>query len=101
MNDLEVRLPHGLSAEEMRLRIDRAVVVAREQYAETVGPIEAEWAGEVMTVRFSTMGMAFNGEVESLPLELVVRVRLPMMASLFAGRIREGIEERLGKLIAS
>ncbi len=47
------------------------------------------------------MGMAFTGEVESLPQELLVRVRLPMMATLFAGRIREGIEERLGRLIAS
>ncbi len=101
MNDLEVRLPHGLSAEEMRVRLDRAVVVAREQYSETVGPIEAEWADEVMTVRFSTMGMSFNGQVESLPSELVVRVQLPMMASLFAGRIREGIQERLGSLVAS
>ncbi len=101
MNDLEVRLPHGLSAEEMRVRLDRAVVVAREQYSDTVGPIEAEWADEVMTVRFSTMGMSFNGQVESLPRELVVRVQLPMMASLFAGRIREGIQERLGRLIAS
>jgi hypothetical protein len=101
MNDLEVRLPHGLSNEEMRVRLDHAVVVAREQYVDTVGPIEAEWAGEVMNVRFSTMGMAFSGEVESLPRELVVRVRLPMMASLFAGRIREGIEERLGRLVAS
>lgn len=101
MNDVNVRLPHELSAEEMRARLDRAVIIAREQYAETVGPIESEWAGDVMTVRFSTMGMAFSGEVESLPRELLVRVRLPMMASLFAGRIREGIEERLGRLIAS
>lgn len=101
MNDLEVRLPHGLSSEEMRVRLDRAVVVAREQYSDTVGPIEADWAGEVMSVRFSAMGMAFDGQVESLPQELVVRVRLPMMASLFAGRIREGIEERLGRLVAS
>jgi hypothetical protein len=31
----------------------------------------------------------------------VVRVTLPALAALFAGRIRSGIEERLGGLLAS
>lgn len=101
MKDLEVRLPHTLSIEEVRLRIDRALEVARDQYGTTVGPIEASWAGEVLSVQFTAMGMGFTGRAENLPQELLIRVQLPGMASLFAGRIRQGIEERLGGLIAS
>jgi hypothetical protein len=47
------------------------------------------------------MGMRFDGSIEVLVEELVVQLELPGMASLFAGRIREGIQERLGGLIGS
>jgi hypothetical protein len=47
------------------------------------------------------MGMKIDGEVEIQVTELVVRVQVPGMAGLFAGRIREGIEERLGGLLGS
>ena len=102
MKQLEVRVPHELEREEMRRRIDAALVRAREQYAESVGPIDAEWEGEDrMRVNLSVMGMRFDGSIEVLVEELVVQLELPGMASLFAGRIREGIQERLGGLIGS
>jgi hypothetical protein len=45
------------------------------------------------------MGMPIDGELENSPGELVVRVTVPALASLFAGQIRAGIEERLGGLL--
>jgi hypothetical protein len=45
------------------------------------------------------MGMSIAGDIDVLPAELVVRLELPMMAGLFAGRIRSGLEERLGGLL--
>jgi hypothetical protein len=102
MKQLEVRVPHDLGQVEMRRRIDAALVRAREQYADSVGPIHAEWAGEDrMLVNVEVMGMKFDGSIEVQVEELVVLLELPGMASLFAGRIREGIQERLGGLIGS
>ena len=47
------------------------------------------------------MGMKFDGEVDVLVEELVVRLNVPGMAGLFAGRIRTGIEERIGGLLTA
>lgn len=102
MKQIEVRVPHDLGREEMRRRLDSAVVRAREQYADSVGPIHAEWSGDDrMLVNVEVMGMRFDGTIEVQVGELVVLLQLPGMASLFAGRIQEGIQERLGGLIGS
>lgn len=102
MRPLEVRIPHQLPPAEVRRRLDEAVVRARTQYAETVGPIDADWeTEEKLRVRLAAMGMDFNGSVEVFSEELLVTLVLPGMAALFAGRIQSGIEERLGGLLGS
>jgi len=99
---IEVRVPHTLERDEVRRRLDDALVRAREQYAAAVGDIEASWEGEDrLRVLLTVSGMKFDGTVEILVEELVVALQVPGMAALFAGRIREGIEERLGGLIGS
>jgi hypothetical protein len=45
------------------------------------------------------MGMEIDSEVDVHEAELVVRLEVPGMAGLFAGRIKEGIQERLGGLL--
>lgn len=102
MKQLEVRVPHGLTPEEVRRRLDHAVEKARAEYAEQVGPIEASWRDEQqMEIGLTVMGMRIDSELEVLAEELVVRVGVPGMAALFAGRIRAGIEERLGGLLTT
>ena len=102
MKSLEVRIAHDLEQAEVRRRLDAALVKARDQYAEQVGPIDAVWEDHNrMRLRLAVMGMNFDGNVEILVEELLVRLELPAMAALFAGRIRSGIEERLGGLLGS
>jgi len=102
MKPLEVRIPHRLEPAEVRRRIDDAVVRARVEYVEVVGPIDATWeTDDRMRIGLTAMGMQFNGHVEVLVEELLVTLALPGMAGLFAGRIRSGIEERVGGLLGS
>jgi len=46
------------------------------------------------------MGMSFSGTIDIEDKDLLVKLGLPGMASLFSGKIKAGIEERLGSLIA-
>ena len=102
MKPLEVRLPHGLDAAEVRRRLDWGIERARSEYAEKVTAIDATWQNdERLRLDLTVMGMAIAGDIDVLPAELVVRLEVPMMASLFAGRIRSGLEERLGGLLQS
>lgn len=97
---LEVRVPHALEQTEVRRRLDEALVKARSEYADAVGAISAEWVDDD-TMRFdlAVAGMSFEGSLEVLVAELLVTLRLPGAAALFSGRIREGIQERLGGLV--
>ena len=100
MKPIEVRIPHGLERAEVRRRLDRAVLHARNEYADHVGEIETAWQGEDrLDVGVTVMGMRVDSELEILATELLVRVELPAMAGLFAGRIRDSLAERLGGLL--
>lgn len=100
MKQLEVRLPHGLDAAEVRRRLDHGIDRARTEFADQVTAIDAAWeTDERLKLDLKVMGMSIAGDIDVLPAELVVRLDLPMMAGMFAGRIRSSIEERLGGLL--
>ena len=100
MSPLEVRIPHNLGVDGARGKIDAAITRARAQYESQFGPIHANWDQDnQLSVQFSAMGMPFKSQVEVLPEELVIQIELPAMASMFAGKIREGIEQQVGALI--
>lgn len=100
MKAMEVRIPHQLDPVEVRRRLDAAVVRARDEYSDKVGAIDATWRDDGrLAVNLDVMGMAIASDVEVLPSELVVRLEVPGMAGLFAGRIKSGIEQRLGGLL--
>ena len=97
---LEVRVPHTLDQVEVKRRLDEALVKARSEYADSVGEITAQWDGEeTMRFNLAVAGMKFDGALEILVEELLVKLQLPGAAALFSGRIREGIQERLGGLV--
>jgi hypothetical protein len=101
VKSLEVRVPHTLDRDEVRRRLDTAIARARDEYAEKVGDIDAAWEGEDrLAIALTVMGLDIDGQVELYEAELVVRVEVPAMAGLFAGRIKDGIQERLGGLLA-
>lgn len=100
MKTLEVRVPYEITREEIKRRMDEALVKAREEYGSQVGPINAAWQGDQLKVQLSAMGMSFSGTIDIEDKDLLVKLGLPGMASLFSGKIKAGIEERLGSLIA-
>ena len=100
MKSMEVRIPHGLEPAEVRRRLDEAVVRARDEYADKVGAIDATWRDDGrLLLDLEVMGMTIDSEVEILVAEIIVRLQVPGMAGLFAGRIKSGIEQRLGGLL--
>ena len=100
MKSLEVRVPHGLEKTEVRRRLDVAIEQARLDFSDKVSQLQASWVNdELLALDVVVMGMQIGSEVDLKPEELVVRLQVPGMAGLFAGRIRAGIEEQLGGLL--
>jgi hypothetical protein len=102
VKSLEVRVPHRLDPAEVRRRLDHGIERAKTDYADQVTEIESAWrTDDRLDLTLVVMGMSIASEIDVLPEELAVRLQLPTMAGLFAGRIRSGIEERLGGLLGA
>jgi hypothetical protein len=102
VKSLEVRVPHQLDPAEVRRRIDHGIERARAEYADKVTEIDSAWqSDDRLDLTLVVMGMSIASEIDVLPGELAVRLQLPTMAGLFAGRIRSGIEEQLGGLLGA
>ncbi len=102
MKPLEVRVPHGLEKPEVRRRLDAAVERARRDYADKVSSLEARWETEDhLVVDVVVLGMEIHGDIEVEPAQLVVRLELPVMLTMFTGQVRSGIEERIGGLLGA
>lgn len=102
MKAVEVRVPHSLGRDEVKRRLEAAVGRARDEFGEKIGDLDASWdSDERLRLLLSVMGMQIDSEVEIQASELLVRVQIPGMAGLFAGRIKQGIEDRLGGLLGS
>jgi len=100
MKPLEVRVPHTLDPVEVRRRLDAALVKARDDLGGNVSDIDATWdEADRLSSLLGVMGLQISGRLEVLVTELVVQVDLPGAALLFKGRIRDGIQERLGGLL--
>lgn len=100
MKTLEVRVPYTITREELKRRLDEALVKARDEYGSQVNALEAAWDGDLLKAHVAVMGMSFNGTIEIEEKDLLVKLGLPGMASFFSGKIKAGIEERLGSLVA-
>lgn len=100
MKSLDLRVSHGLDQQEVRRRLDEAVERARRDYADQVSGLEATWESEhCLAVEAVVLGMSIDGTVTNEPGQLVIRIEVPGMLSMFAGQIRHGIEERIGGLL--
>jgi hypothetical protein len=100
VKSMEVRIPHSLDESEVRRRLEVAVGRARNDFAGKVGAIDSKWHEDGrLQLSLDVMGMPIESDVEILPAELVVRLEVPAMAGLFAGKIKSGIQERLGGLL--
>jgi hypothetical protein len=102
MKSLEVRVPHDLEPAEVRRRLNVAIQRAQTDFADKVSEVKSSWDGDDrLQIAVVVMGMKFDGEIDLLVEELVVRLNVPGMAGLFAGKIRAGIEEQIGGLLTA
>lgn len=102
MGPVEVRVPHTLEPAEVRRRLERGIERARSEFGDQVSGLQTAWrSDDELEVQVEVMGMTITSDLALEPEAIVVRLTLPGMAKLFAGRIRAGIEEKLGGLLTA
>jgi len=96
-----VRVPHALSKDEARSRLERFVEVIEMKYADKVSDLNQSWQGDTLNFRFKTYGIALDGEITVTDNELNLAGNLPFAAMMFKGKIESEIRESLEKIVAA
>jgi putative polyhydroxyalkanoate system protein len=91
MPEITIDIPHTLSREEVRVRLERA----REKLENDYG-VACTWQGEAMKVQRSGL----DGTVSIEDTRLAVRVKLGMLMGAFSSTIRDGITQKLTRLLS-
>ena len=93
-----VRVPHTLSQEEARTRLERFAESLQKD--SRISDLEQSWEGDTLKFRFKTFGIPLEGGITIGEKELNLAGDLPFSAMMFKGKIESGVREKLEQLIA-
>jgi hypothetical protein len=94
-----MEVPHELSADEAKSRLERFIESLRSQHGDKVSDLEQAWNGNTLSFAFKTFGFKIAGAIASLDKKLDVSGDIPFAAMMFKGKIESEIREQLGRLM--
>jgi putative polyhydroxyalkanoate system protein len=96
---INVDVPHGLTAEDAKKRLEKKAEFLQGRYGDQVKDMTQTWAGNLLTFGFKTMGMRLDGTVSVEENRVVVNGDLPFAAMMFKGKIESEIREQLEHIL--
>lgn len=100
MPSLTIAVPHGLTAEEAKERLQSLFTKIKEKYGDQVSNLEESWDGNKLAYAFSTFGFNIKGDMNVEPNEVQVNGSIPFAAMMFKGKIEQTVREQLEKTLA-
>ncbi len=101
MPKFSLEVPHNLSAEEARTRLERFIESLQAKFQDKVSDLSQSWTGDTLSFAFKTFGFKIAGAVASLENKLDVSGDIPFAAMMFKGKIETEIREQLARLMRS
>ena len=98
-NELVVKVPHRLTQQEARRRIEAGVESLRQKYADRIGALETNWEGDRLTSTVKVLGASVSSQVDVEPHEVVVAIRLPFVLAVLKDKIQSKIVSHSTKLL--
>jgi putative polyhydroxyalkanoate system protein len=96
-----VRVPHTLTKDEARSRLERFVEMIEQKYAGKVSDLQQSWEGDTLKFHFKSYGFAFDGGITVADHELNLAGDMPFAAMMFKGKIESDFRESLEKVVAA
>jgi putative polyhydroxyalkanoate system protein len=96
-----VRVPHQLSKDEARSRLERFIEMIEQKYADKVSELQQSWDGDTLKFHFKTYGIPLDGGITVSDSELNMAGDLPFAAVMFKGKIESEIRESLERIVAA
>jgi putative polyhydroxyalkanoate system protein len=96
-----VQVPHTLTKEEARARLERFAEMLEAKFANQVSDLQQSWDGDTLKFHFKSYGIPLDGGITVADKELKVAGDLPFTAMMFKGKIESSIREQLEKIVAA
>lgn len=100
MPSLEMSIPHKLTREEARRRIQELLPKMKKDYGDQIKNVHEEWNGDTGSFSFSVMGFAVSGTLTVNDSSVDLDGNLPFAATFFKGKIKSVIEEKAQEVLA-
>jgi putative polyhydroxyalkanoate system protein len=96
-----VRVPHNMSQEDARSRLERFAEVLQQKYKDKVSDLNQSWDGDTLNFSFKSYGIQLKGGIAVTDNDLDLNGELPFAAMMFKGKIESEIREQLEKIVAA
>lgn len=99
MPNLTVTIPHQLSREEARHRVQREVAQLHQHFEGKLGYFEERWLGDTMHFTLSVTGLSIPGRLEVEDQMVRIEVELPWPLAMLAQVVKPRIEQQGRRLL--
>lgn len=89
---MRIAVPHNTSKDVARGKVEQRLGLLLAQFGGHAEQIEHEWLGDTMRFKGKARGMSVQGTVEVTDAAVVIDAKLPMVAMMFEGRIRDAVQ---------
>jgi putative polyhydroxyalkanoate system protein len=96
---ITVRLPHQLSQDEARQRIQKGIADLLRTHGSKIGAVDERWDGNRLDFALQMMGQQVSGRMDVLPQEIQLQVDLPWMLAMLAAPFKKQVETEGRKLL--
>jgi putative polyhydroxyalkanoate system protein len=100
MPKFNVDVPHSLSRDQARARLERFAETLQQKFQNQLSDLEQSWEGDTLRFSFKTFGIQLSGGIAVNDQDLKVAGDLPFSAMMFRGKIESSIREELERLVA-
>ncbi|MGI9429789.1 MAG: polyhydroxyalkanoic acid system family protein [Bythopirellula sp.] len=95
MPKINLEIPHTLSAEEARSRLEK---FTENLPKDQVSDLEQSWQDNTLTFSFKTFGIQISGDLTAEHEKMLVDLELPFSAMIFKGKIESEMKKQLERL---
>lgn len=96
-----VRVPHDLTRDEARARLERFIDLLKAKSGNQVSDLQQSWEGDTLKFHFKTYGIAIDGGITVEDDGLNLAGDLPFAAMMFKGKIESEIRGQLERIVAA
>ena len=96
---LSISIPHRLTQEEARTRLQNGIADLRTKHAGQLANVQEQWDGNRMNFSLKAAGQSLTGRLEVLPDAVKLDVDLPWLMAMFAEKFRPRVEAEGRKML--